>query len=540
MAATDNIINCLLVLKHDADAILGNTTCLAEQGYIVRQCGGSIDEFLSVYREFPHSVFLVNTDNDNTLQFLRRFESSLKGARVPIICCCEDLNDDAFARVKDIKPFAWLPLSCPPQMFECTVSSACQFSRIDTRHERANEKYKLIAQSIPEGVVMLDDAWCVDFANEHLGHLTGISSSLEGVHCNTFLDAETFLRLQVVCSSLATNAKQNFQGYVVTTGDEMIPVWFSVSKVESTSNILCVMTNLEENLQAEAALREAEAKYRALYLNAAEGMFRIEESGQIIEANPAFNRIFGFEVLDWATAPADHNFSERFVTPEDFITLMDQVQTIGRQSKFNAQLLRRDGTLIWGEISAHWSLDPKNQVPYVEGILSDVTERRRVELDLQRRATRDCLTGVFSRGSFYEKLNSVLAAARYEQSTFAVLYLDLNDFKNVNDTHGHHCGDIVIQELVRRINAQIREHDIFGRIGGDEFCIVLENVRSLCDVDAVIRKIHRVADEPVRINDEKSVSVGLSVGVAMYPEDGESPEVLLQRADQAMYIEKRS
>lgn len=540
MAATDNRENCLLVLKHDADAILGSTRCLAEQGVVVRQCGGSIDEFLSVYREFPHSVFLANTDNDNTLKFLRTFESNLKDTRVPIICFCEELNDVAFDSVKDTKPFAWLPLSCPPQVFECTVDSACLYSRVDARHERANEKYRLIAQSIPEGVVMLDDAWCVDFANEYLGHLIGNSSSLEGVHSKTFLDAETFLRLQVVCSSLATNTKQNFQGYVVTTGDEMIPVWFSVSKVESTSNILCVMTNLEENLQAEAALREAEAKYRALYLNAAEGMFRIEESGQIIEANPAFNRIFGFEVLDWSIAPAEHNFSERFVTPEDFITLMDQVQTVGRQSKFNAQLLRRDGTLIWGEISAHWSIDPKNQVPYVEGILSDVTERRRVELDLQRRATRDCLTGVFSRGSFYEKLNSILAAARYDQSTFAVLYLDLNDFKNVNDTHGHHCGDIVIKELVRRINAQIREHDVFGRIGGDEFCIVLEHVRSLCDVDAVIRKIHRVADEPVRINDEKSVSVGLSVGVAMYPEDGESPEVLLQRADQAMYIEKRS
>lgn len=540
MAATGNTKNCLLVLEHDAKAVLGSTECLNQQEYIVRQCGVSVEQVRSAFRQYPYSVLLVNTDCDMTVALLHELALCPESSRLPVICCGEVLNDVAFTRVKNIQPFAWLPLSCPVQMFECTVRSACSYSRVNARHKRAIEKYKFIAQSIPEGVVLLDEAWRVDFANEHLGQLVGSSDPLEGIHVNSLLDAETLMRLKSVWSTLSANTKQNFQGYVVTLQEEMVPVWFSVSKVGASNNLLCVMTNLEENLQAEAALREAEAKYRALYLNAAEGIFRIEETGQIIEANPAFNRIFGFEVLDWATARTCNNFSDRFVTTDDFINLMEQVQTVGRQSKFNAQLLRRDGTSIWGEISAHWSVDPKNQIPYVEGILSDVTERRCAELDLQRRATRDCLTGVFSRGSFYEKLTSVLANARYEKSTFAVLYLDLNDFKNVNDTHGHHSGDIVIKELVERINAQIRDSDVFGRIGGDEFCIVLDNVSSACDVDTVIRKIHRVAEAPIRLNDETSVSVGLSVGMAMYPEDGDTPEVLLQRADQAMYREKRS
>ncbi|SIN73450.1 sensor domain-containing protein [Halodesulfovibrio marinisediminis] len=540
MTATDNIKNCLLVLEHDADAVLGNAECLNQQEYNVCQCGVSIDQVCSELRQNPYSVLIANTDCDATITLLHELALCPEASRLPVICCCNNLNEVDFDRAGHLQPFAWLPLSCPAQMFECTVKSACSYSRLDARHDRAIEKYKLIAQNIPESVVMLDEAWRVDFANEHLGKLVGASDSFEGTHISTLLDAETLMRLQAVCSTLDGTAKQNFQGYVVTFEEEMVPVWFSVSKVGASNNILCVMTNLEENLQAEAALREAEAKYRALYLNAAEGMFRIEESGQIIEANPAFNRIFGFEVLDWASATDIHNFSDRFVARDDFINLMEQVQTVGRQSKFNAQLMRRDGTPIWGEISAHWSIDPKNQIPYVEGILSDVTERRCAELDLQRRATLDCLTGVFSRGSFYEKLNSILATARYEQSAFAVLYIDLNDFKNVNDTHGHHCGDIVIKELAKRINAQIREHDVFGRIGGDEFCIVLENVRSTCDVDVVVRKIHRVVDVPIRISATLSVSVGVSVGVAMYPEDGDTPEVLLQRADQAMYLEKRS
>ncbi|SHI58153.1 diguanylate cyclase domain-containing protein [Halodesulfovibrio aestuarii] len=540
MAATANTKNCILVLEHDAEAMLCSAEKLNQQEYIVCKCGGSIEQVRSAYRQYPHSVLIADVDNDITVALLNELVLCPESSQLPVICCSDVLDDAAFSRVGSFQPFAWLPSSCPINMVDCTVCSACSYSRMGAHSTAAIEQCQLIAHNIPECVVILDEAWRVYFANEHLGQLVGASDPLEGCHVNTLLDAETLVRLQAVCSTLSVNSKQSFQGYIVTFQDEMVPVWLSVSKVASNNNLLCVMTNLEENLQAEAALREAEAKYRALYLNAAEGMFRIEESGHIIEANPAFNRILGFEVLDWASNSTSHNFSDQFVTTDDFLTLMKQVQTVGRQSKFNAQLVRRDGALIWGEISAHWSIDPKNQIPYVEGILSDVTERRRVELDLQRRATRDCLTGVFSRGSFYEKLSSILATARYENSIFAVLYLDLNDFKNVNDTHGHHCGDIVIKELVGRISAQIRERDVFGRIGGDEFCIVLENVRAACDVDAVIRKIHSVVDAPIRINDEKLVSVGLSVGVAMYPEDGDTPEVLLQRADHAMYLEKRS
>ncbi|OBQ57666.1 sensor domain-containing diguanylate cyclase [Halodesulfovibrio spirochaetisodalis] len=540
MAVTGSTKKSLLILEHDTEAVLGSMQYLAKEEYQIVSCGASEEELRLACKENPHSVFVVNADNADTVTFLSKILHGTVPLTVPVICCAAKLDDIVCAHFESAKIFAWISFSSSSKVFECSVNSALEFSSVQAKHTCAIEKYKLIAQNIPESVVMLNEEWCIDFANEHLGQLAGAADPLEGRHIKTLLDSETLMRLQAVSSRLDVSEKQNFQGYVVTVHEEMVPVWFSVSRIAEGNNLLCVMTNLEENLQAEAALREAEAKYRALYLNAAEGMFRIEESGRIIEANPAFNRIFGFEVLDWSASSLSNNFLDRFVSVADFRNLMGEVQTVGRQSKFTAQLLRRDGTPIWGEISAHWSVDPKNQVPYVEGILSDVTERRRAELDLQHKATRDCLTGVYSRGYFYEKLNSILACARYEGTNFAVLYLDFNDFKNVNDTHGHHCGDIVIKELVKRIGTHIRERDVFGRIGGDEFCIVLENVRSVSDVGVVVEKIHAAADAPIQISPQHAVSVGLSVGVALYPEDGDTPDVLLQRADQAMYLEKRS
>lgn len=540
MAVTDNTMNCLLVLEHDAEAVLGSIEhLLDEKKYSVHLCDLSIETLRVAYGENPHSVLVVNVDCDSTVNFLNQMAQCEACAHLPIICCSAMLKGEEDNREQLFHPFAYLPLPCPTVMFECIVESACKYSEVQVQRSCAVEKYILIAQNISEGVVLLDRSWRIDFANEHLEQFLGYSASLRGEHIQIALDAETLTRLESVCSKFDEKPQQSFQGYAVTAQDDMIPVWFSVTEVAGGENLLCVMTNLEENLQAEAALRETEARYRALYQNAAEGMFRVEESGQIIEANAAFNKIFGFEVSDWATVPTNYNLAKRFAIAKDFSELIEQVQNLGRRSKFTAQLMRLDGTPIWGEISVQWSVDPKNQTPYVEGMVSDVTERHRVELDLEQRATRDCLTGVFCRLSFTEKLHAIFASACYANTRFAVLYIDLNDFKSVNDTYGHHSGDIVIKEFVARIAAQIRESDVFGRIGGDEFCIVLENIRSTKDVGVVVDKIRSVADAPVRINEEHSVNIGLSIGVAIFPEDGDSPEVLLQRADKAMYQEKR-
>ena len=539
MAFVDSKKNCLLVLEQDAKKIIALSEHLNTTHYKVVQCSSSIDELCSLVRRYSNSVLVVDIDCEDTVETVNAFVHCPEYSTLPVVYCSEALEDDVYDRVPGITPFAWLPYSCPPRMFENTIGSACYFSSLGSRYQRMDEKYQLIAQNIPEGLVLLDEQWRIDFANDKLVQLVEARDSLEGVCFEQLLDDETALRLRAAREMLYTKSEQAFQGYLFTSTDHSVPVWFSVSRISANNGLLCVVTNLEEHLQVEAALRETEARYRTLYQNAVEGIFRIQESGTIIEANPAFNRILGFDIADWSKGEVRHNLSDRFVNTSEFSRLVEQVQTVGRQSKYLAQLIRNDGTSIWGEISAHWNIDPKDQVPYVEGMLSDITERRRAELDLERRATRDSLTGVYSRECFVEKLGSILSTAGYTNTVFAVLFLDVDNFKEVNDTYGHHSGDIVLKEFVRRVNAQIREGDIFGRIGGDEFCIVLEGIRSVADANAVADKIRSVVTTPVPGVDA-SIKIGVSIGVSTFPEDGNTPEGLLAKADQAMYLDKRS
>jgi len=163
--------------------------------------------------------------------------------------------------------------------------------------------------------------------------------------------------------------------------------------------------------------------------------------------------------------------------------------------------------------------------------------RARLE-QLADRASRDPLTGLLNLASFREGFERALERARLEGRELAVMFLDLDGFKAVNDTHGHRAGDTVLTHVSRRLASTVRERDILGRIGGDEFVLVLEDLPSVDQAEAVAAKITARIREAVDY-EGTPLSVGVSVGVAVYPRDGADVGALLQRADAAMYSAKR-
>jgi diguanylate cyclase (GGDEF)-like protein/PAS domain S-box-containing protein len=195
-------------------------------------------------------------------------------------------------------------------------------------------------------------------------------------------------------------------------------------------------------------------------------------------------------------------------------------------------LRRKDGATLPVEIS----LGPVGQDTVA--VVRDVTERRRMEAALEHRALHDPLTDLANRSLFFDRLRQAINAARRDGSQVALVMLDLDGFKAINDTRGHAAGDMVLKEVAGRLRLGLRATDSAARLGGDEFAWILPRVTSRRSVEAMVRRRLALAQEPVSLDGE-TIEVGVSGGIALYPEDGQDPDTLMRRADRAMYAVKR-
>jgi len=196
-------------------------------------------------------------------------------------------------------------------------------------------------------------------------------------------------------------------------------------------------------------------------------------------------------------------------------------------------LRRKDGSLVAVEVT----LGPAGEDTV--SVIRDVTERRRMEDELEHQALHDPLTSLPNRTLFFDRLHQAINSARRQGTQVAVVMLDLDGFKSVNDAYGHAAGDEVLKIVASRLSNGMRASDTAARIGGDEFAWILPRVASRRAVDRMIRKRLGAAQGHIAVDGDQ-VDVGVSAGIALYPDDGRDADSLIRHADAAMYGAKRS
>ena len=183
-------------------------------------------------------------------------------------------------------------------------------------------------------------------------------------------------------------------------------------------------------------------------------------------------------------------------------------------------------------------INDKKQVKGAVFIFKDITTRKELEDKLMRMAKYDSLTGLANRVLFKEFLHASMARSERREKHTAVMFLDLDHFKAINDTLGHDAGDELLIEVAKRLQTCIREGDMVARLGGDEFSVILDDVKQPEDARIVAEKILKVMLQPHRLAGEER-NVGTSIGIAAYPDDGDSGEAVIKAADEAMYFVKK-
>jgi diguanylate cyclase (GGDEF)-like protein/PAS domain S-box-containing protein len=199
---------------------------------------------------------------------------------------------------------------------------------------------------------------------------------------------------------------------------------------------------------------------------------------------------------------------------------------------------RKNGEYFTAIQSITAVVDEKGVINGYVSVFSDISDRKNYELQLAHTATHDSLTTLSNRLFYNTNLEQAIQTAKRNQNRIGVLFIDLNRFKEVNDTLGHETGDDLLKEVALRLVKSVREEDTVSRFGGDEFAIILRELSVPQDVLKIVQKILEIVEKPFYINDH-FLQPSLSIGVSIYPDDGEELTVLLKKADEAMYRVKQ-
>jgi diguanylate cyclase (GGDEF)-like protein/PAS domain S-box-containing protein len=300
--------------------------------------------------------------------------------------------------------------------------------------------------------------------------------------------------------------------------------------------VVGTILDITERRALEALVRDSEARYAGTVELAAVGIAHVDASGRLIWSNSSMHEILGYskEELEGLTVWDISHPDDVHITDHERAQMhagtLDSLRTEKRY-------IRKDGGIIWVEIACAPRRDANGKLLYDISVVEDITPRKVAEARIQYLATHDALTDLPNRELFAETLTRALESARAGDRHCALIFIDLDRFKIVNDSLGHDAGDQLLKEVAQRIRRSVGPADVTARFGGDEFVVLLSQVPDRAAAAAAAGRILLALQDPVCIM-SYDCRVTASIGIAMFPEDAPEATTLMKRADMAMYLAK--
>ncbi|MFN8549703.1 MAG: diguanylate cyclase [Candidatus Eisenbacteria bacterium] len=333
-------------------------------------------------------------------------------------------------------------------------------------------------------------------------------------------------------------AKQGTGPFALTPGShESHLVELQAIGLAFTTLTLALALAAHEWRAARASLRQSEERFRRLSEHAPIGIFHVDLAGRGLYANHRWIDLLGVS----PTESREVAWFETVHVDDQPRVREEWTAAVLRHSEFHTscRLRERHGTNLWIEARAVPTIDENGEIRTYIGTVEDVTARREVEHRLVQMALHDPLTHLANRVLLRDRLTQAVARLERERSMVAVLYLDLDFFKKINDEHGHDIGDRLLVEVGQRLVRTSRPTDTVGRIGGDEFVILCPGLRDAEEAARIARRFEAALGHPIVI-DGKTMRVGGSIGIRLVDSSGVAPDDLIRDADAAMYVAKRN
>jgi diguanylate cyclase (GGDEF)-like protein/PAS domain S-box-containing protein len=453
----------------------------------------------------------------------------------------------------------WVDFTARTVLFDgefCTVGSAFDITGRKKTEEELKDSERLwrtMVETSPDGIATISLEGVVASVSKRCVEMWGYTDpdDLVGRHMLEFVDPAWHDKTMYYLGEML---KGNYTGpaeYLMVRRDGS--TFYAEANAEilrdnsgNPTGFFVAERDITDRKQAEEALRESEAKYRFLTESIKDVIWTLDaETLRFVYVSPSVERLRGYtpeeimaEPLDAALTPESAALVRRLI--DEGMKKFTKNETLPN-SVFHTEEVEqpcKDGSTVWTEVVTGYWRNPRNGRIEIHGVTRDISERKEVEAKIAHMAQHDPLTGLPNRALFSDRLERALAASRRSGIRTALMFLDLDKFKPVNDTYGHAIGDVLLQQAAERMKSALRESDTVGRIGGDEFVVLLPAVERVEDALHVAEKLLAVLREPFSI-ERRSVEISCSIGIAIHPEDGHDEIELSKNADTAMYWAKR-
>jgi diguanylate cyclase (GGDEF)-like protein/PAS domain S-box-containing protein len=493
------------------------------------------------------SAYATVDDPDLLVRLQSRFAASQPGA--------SGLPADSLLIRGDLGEMV-LAVTPEPLPAECTDGLSALGSEVALALEaiglrRAAEEQavdmRTILDQLGDSLLVFDNDGTIQMANTAAGallgmpheHLVGLRSS-EQPWSQLRPDGSLIPLAERAVTSVLHGAPSPGEYLLIGADGRRRWVWEQATLLRSGNGVVrgavAVARETTERHRADEALRSSEERYRRIVETTQDGICQLDELGRIVYANQRLGALLAYPVEEMLG---------RAIT--DFLSA-DQGDQGGLQlaaclghaaNHFEARLARKDGQPVWVDGAVNAIFDSAATHTGMLAMLTDITERKQAEAALLHQAHHDPLTDLPNRTLFQDRLRQAIARADRDCQPLALLLLDLDRFKEVNDTFGHHTGDQLLQTVAGSLHRTLRTSDTVARLGGDEFAVIMNGADAQAAALMADRLGMTLQREQLMVAGH-AMPIGVSVGIAMYPTHGDTAELLLQRADVAMYVAKRA
>jgi diguanylate cyclase (GGDEF)-like protein/PAS domain S-box-containing protein len=388
--------------------------------------------------------------------------------------------------------------------------------------QQDSPKLQAIFNSIDDLLIFADPSQCILAANKKAQQVLATNTSLHGRYMYEF-ETDNTVQGDTVNEREFKGATANFWGEYTCT-----------DVIDDTGNKLGFIYFIRD-ISERIAIRRQQRLASTVFATTNEGVFVSDSENKIVMVNRAFMNISGYEEAD--VLGKDPNIIKSGRHSPHFFKVM--YQQLSEQGQWEGEIWnrRKDGSTYPCWLSIATVFDEKQDIEMFVAILNDISVRKENEQEMWLQTHLDTLTGLPNRQYYYNKVDQQMLHAQVEHQRIAMCFIDLDRFKNVNDTLGHSTGDLLLLEVSKRLKVSINHGDLVARLGGDEFSLLLINIKTVNQIEHIALKVLAALSAPFTIGNHE-IFVSGSMGITLYPDDGLERKTLIRNADSAMYKAK--